>query len=67
MNCAPPLLYRAATGRCEFLTASGVAMGLFEGADYAVEEEFGEERLGNVSAQNASRPAEELAGLIVGA
>jgi sigma-B regulation protein RsbU (phosphoserine phosphatase) len=30
----PPLLYRAATGRCETLEASGVAMGLFESAEY---------------------------------
>jgi len=30
----PPLLYRAATGRCETLEALGVAMGLFEGAEY---------------------------------
>jgi sigma-B regulation protein RsbU (phosphoserine phosphatase) len=33
----PPLLYRAATGRCETLAASGVAMGLFANADYAEE------------------------------
>jgi sigma-B regulation protein RsbU (phosphoserine phosphatase) len=33
----PPLLYRAATGQCEYLEASGVAMGLFEHARYAVE------------------------------
>lgn len=31
----PPLLYRAATGRCETLTALGVAMGLFKEAEYA--------------------------------
>lgn len=31
----PPLLCRAATGRCEYLTASGVAVGVFKGADYA--------------------------------
>ena len=31
----PPLLYRAATGRCESLQASGVAMGLFKNAHYA--------------------------------
>jgi sigma-B regulation protein RsbU (phosphoserine phosphatase) len=31
---SPPLLYRAATGRCETLEALGVAMGLFEGAEY---------------------------------
>jgi sigma-B regulation protein RsbU (phosphoserine phosphatase) len=30
----PPLLYRAATGRCEYLEASGVAMGVFEDANY---------------------------------
>jgi serine phosphatase RsbU (regulator of sigma subunit)/anti-sigma regulatory factor (Ser/Thr protein kinase) len=30
----PPLLYRAASGRCEYLHAPGVAMGLFENADY---------------------------------
>ena len=34
----PPLLYRAATGRCEYLVASGVAMGLFEDARYAEKE-----------------------------
>jgi sigma-B regulation protein RsbU (phosphoserine phosphatase) len=33
----PPLLYRAATGRCEYLAASGVAMGLFKAAEYAEE------------------------------
>jgi serine phosphatase RsbU (regulator of sigma subunit) len=33
----PPLLYRAATGQCEYLEASGVAMGLFEHARYAME------------------------------
>jgi serine phosphatase RsbU (regulator of sigma subunit) len=33
----PPLLYRAATGRCERLQAPGVAMGLFENAHYAEE------------------------------
>jgi sigma-B regulation protein RsbU (phosphoserine phosphatase) len=31
----PPLLYRAATGRCEYLETMGVAMGLFKDADYA--------------------------------
>jgi sigma-B regulation protein RsbU (phosphoserine phosphatase) len=31
----PPLLYRAATGRCEYLVARGVAMGLFEKAQFA--------------------------------
>lgn len=30
----PPVLYRAATGRCEYLVAEGVAMGLFESAEY---------------------------------
>jgi sigma-B regulation protein RsbU (phosphoserine phosphatase) len=30
----PPLVYRAATGRCESLTAKGVAMGLFKEAEY---------------------------------
>jgi sigma-B regulation protein RsbU (phosphoserine phosphatase) len=30
----PPLLYRAATGSCERLAASGVAIGLFEEAEY---------------------------------
>ncbi len=30
----PPLLYRAAAGRCEYLVTSGVAMGLFESAQY---------------------------------
>lgn len=33
----PPLLYRAATGRCEYLEAPGVAMGVFKDADYAGE------------------------------
>ena len=33
----PPLLYRAATGCCERLQASGVAMGLFKNAHYAEE------------------------------
>ncbi len=32
-----PLLYRAATGCCEYLTASGVAMGLFKEANFAEE------------------------------
>jgi sigma-B regulation protein RsbU (phosphoserine phosphatase) len=31
----PPLLYRASTGHCEYLAASGVAVGVFKGADYA--------------------------------
>jgi sigma-B regulation protein RsbU (phosphoserine phosphatase) len=86
----PPLLYRAAVGRCEYLTASGVAMGLFEGADYAEgtvaltegdvlvlytdgitevidaqEREYGEERLEELVAQQAGRPAQELAQRIV--
>jgi serine phosphatase RsbU (regulator of sigma subunit) len=30
----PPLLYRAATGCCEYLEAPGVAMGLFHEAEY---------------------------------
>jgi sigma-B regulation protein RsbU (phosphoserine phosphatase) len=30
----PPLLYRAATGRCERLVTKGVAMGLFTSAEY---------------------------------
>jgi sigma-B regulation protein RsbU (phosphoserine phosphatase) len=33
----PPLLYRATTGRCEYLTASGVAIGVFEEATFAGE------------------------------
>jgi sigma-B regulation protein RsbU (phosphoserine phosphatase) len=33
----PPLLYRAAAGCCEYLEASGVAVGLFEEARYAEE------------------------------
>jgi len=33
----PPLLYRAATGQCEYLEAVGVAMGLFHDASYAME------------------------------
>jgi serine phosphatase RsbU (regulator of sigma subunit)/anti-sigma regulatory factor (Ser/Thr protein kinase) len=33
----PPLLCRPARCRCEYLTASGVAMGLFGGAEYAGE------------------------------
>jgi sigma-B regulation protein RsbU (phosphoserine phosphatase) len=33
----PPLLYRAATGQCRALEASGVAMGLFESATYVQE------------------------------
>jgi sigma-B regulation protein RsbU (phosphoserine phosphatase) len=31
----PPLLYRGGTGDCEYLSAPGVAMGLFENATYA--------------------------------
>jgi sigma-B regulation protein RsbU (phosphoserine phosphatase) len=31
----PPLLYRSATGHCEYLAASGVAVGVFKEADYA--------------------------------
>jgi serine phosphatase RsbU (regulator of sigma subunit) len=31
----PPLLHRAANDHCEYLEASGVAMGLFKNADYA--------------------------------
>ena len=33
----PPLLCRPARCRCEYLTAPGVAMGLFDGAEYAGE------------------------------
>jgi sigma-B regulation protein RsbU (phosphoserine phosphatase) len=33
----PPLLYRAALGRCETFEASGVAMGVFESAEYVEE------------------------------
>ncbi|MCP4539433.1 MAG: SpoIIE family protein phosphatase [Chloroflexi bacterium] len=33
----PPLLYRAATDRCEYLDASGVAVGVFKEANYAEE------------------------------
>ena len=86
----PPLLCRAATGHREYLTASGVAMGLFESADFAEamvslgdgdvlvlytdgitevinaeEEEFGEERLEGLIERESSRPAQELAELIV--
>jgi serine phosphatase RsbU (regulator of sigma subunit)/anti-sigma regulatory factor (Ser/Thr protein kinase) len=32
-----PLLYRAATGKCEYLDVSGVAVGVFKEADYAEE------------------------------
>jgi sigma-B regulation protein RsbU (phosphoserine phosphatase) len=88
----PPLLYRAATGQCDVLAASGVAMGVFEEAVYvektatlqpedvlvlytdgiteaidAQESEFGEERLKRLVVQHASRPAQELAGLIIDA
>lgn len=31
----PPLIYRAALGRCEEVTSSGVAVGLFKGAGFA--------------------------------
>ncbi len=31
----PPLIYRAAAGRCEAITSTGVAVGLFKGADFA--------------------------------
>lgn len=31
----PPLIYRAASGRCEAITSTGVAVGLFKGADFA--------------------------------
>ncbi len=82
----PPLLYRAATGECEYLDASGVAVGVFKEADYAEEtvtlaegdvlvlytdgitevvnaeeEEFGEERLEALVAQQPACPAQELA------
>jgi sigma-B regulation protein RsbU (phosphoserine phosphatase) len=88
----PPLLYRAATERCEYLQARGVAMGVFGDAHYdqkAVtlangdvlvlytdgiteainedEEEFQEERLEELVTRHASRPARELADLIVAA
>ena len=33
----PPLLYRAALGRCDTIEASGVAMGIFESAEYVEE------------------------------
>jgi sigma-B regulation protein RsbU (phosphoserine phosphatase) len=86
----PPLLYRATTGRCEYLAAPGAAVGVFKEAAYAEErvtladgdtlvlytdgiteainaeeEEFGEERLEALIAGQASRPAQELAELIV--
>ncbi|MBN2306321.1 MAG: SpoIIE family protein phosphatase [Anaerolineae bacterium] len=31
----PALIYRAATRRCEYVSASGVAVGIFKGAEYA--------------------------------
>jgi sigma-B regulation protein RsbU (phosphoserine phosphatase) len=86
----PPLLYRAATGLCEYLEVEGVAMGLFQDAEYAGEtatlaegdilvlytdgitevidadeEEFGEDRLEEIVAQNATRSAQELIDLII--
>jgi serine phosphatase RsbU (regulator of sigma subunit)/anti-sigma regulatory factor (Ser/Thr protein kinase) len=33
----PPLLYRASTGRCEYLEAPGVALGLFEEGSFTSE------------------------------
>lgn len=32
-----PIVYRASTGACEYLSASGVAVGIFKGADFANE------------------------------
>jgi sigma-B regulation protein RsbU (phosphoserine phosphatase) len=33
----PPLLYRAATGNCQYLETLGVAMGVFKEAEYAAD------------------------------
>lgn len=81
----PALIYRAATQSCEYINSSGVAIGIFQGADYeggatrlgpddilvlytdgitevinADEEEFGEERLEALIANNADQPSQAL-------
>jgi sigma-B regulation protein RsbU (phosphoserine phosphatase) len=88
----PALVYRAASGTCEYVNASGVAVGIFKGAEFVLEtahlntgdllvlytdgitevinveeEEFGEERLEALIINNAGRPAEEIADLVLDA
>ncbi len=88
----PALIYRHATRTCEYLAASGVAIGIFKGAEFEhgttrlrpgdilvlytdgitevinnAEEEFGEERLEAIIAQNAHRPAAALTELVLAA
>ncbi|NLX09272.1 MAG: SpoIIE family protein phosphatase [Chloroflexi bacterium] len=86
----PAIIYRAASGTCEAISASGVAIGIFRGADFEEatfhlepgdilalytdgisealnddEEEFGEERIQELIARHAARPAQELAQLVL--
>jgi sigma-B regulation protein RsbU (phosphoserine phosphatase) len=88
----PALLYRAATQECEYISASGVAIGIFKSAEFALEtigmevgdilvlytdgiteainteeEDFGEERLETLVAENAALSAKQLADLILDA
>lgn len=88
----PAILYRAATGQCDYINASGVAIGIFKGAEFlleheqmqtgdilvlytdgiteainADEEEFGEERLEELVIAHATRPADDIADLILDA
>jgi sigma-B regulation protein RsbU (phosphoserine phosphatase) len=86
----PALVYRAASQSCDYVSASGVAIGIFGGADFAEEvidlqvgdilvlytdgitevmnndeDEFGEERLEAIIAENAERSAHDLAELVL--
>jgi sigma-B regulation protein RsbU (phosphoserine phosphatase) len=88
----PALLYRAASQECEYISASGVAIGIFESAEFGLgttgmevgdilvlytdgiteainneEEDFGEERLEMLVAENAALSAQQLADLILDA
>ena len=86
----PSLVYRSATGECEYISVGGVAVGIFKGAEYELgrttlqpgdvlvlytdgitevintdEDEFGEERLEELVARYADRPAQHIADLIL--
>lgn len=88
----PALVYRAATQTCEYISASGVAIGIFKNAEFALEttgmdvgdvlvlytdgiteainndeEDFGEERLERLVAENAVLSAQQLTDLILDA
>ena len=86
----PALVYHAASQQCEYLDTSGVAIGIFDTAEFDLEtvqldvgdilvlytdgiteainqdeDEFGEERLEQLVAENANLPAQHLADRIL--